>query len=256
VVPKDMQLAWKVNDVVNGNPMEGWLVRQGDQMVYHAPDVVNGPNLVLITASLNYPVTIHRKGALIIEFHQIEKAVLIDLIPDQLRCHVDINLVDSSVSPFYGGLVNGLPIYSDHVSFDVKIVFNANQSTATASNIINEAPTVVPSTKDFQNTRFTWLADPIGEINVTQVQLQSATLSLTDSIVRFIVVHSGAMIYGLTLSNAQNGTIYSSNPPQPFGGSVGVPQVLDMDLKKPAGSNLTIYSAAGVKLSYRFVVQP
>lgn len=103
--------------------------------------------------------------------------------------------------------------------------------TATMSDPINGPPGVTPPTKSFQGTDFVWLPDPIGEMNITGLAENYIALP-DDSVLVFSLRHSNATLYGTITKSSADGTIYTSTPPVPFTGSLGIPQILEIDLKR------------------------
>lgn len=247
-VPASLQETWKVNGDPDGNNTDGTITRSGNQAVYKAPANITSERTVRVSVLLVFQKTVYKKGGKIIEFSRVEKGVDIKLVPDkEYNFTVSITILDSTISPFYGGLKDGLPIYFDTAKFDVNIKAG-NTVNATVSNIRNGPPAVNPAAKAFQGTLFVWVSDPVGEINITSVIFPGGPMP-ADSVLSFSIVHSGAYFYGVTTKNAQTGEVYSTVPPAPF---PGLPQSISIDLKRPAP--YLSYVGLGGKYIYTAVI--
>lgn len=157
--------------------------------------------------------------------------MVIHLEPGVYNYHISLAMIDSAISPFYGGLKVGLPVYIDTAQFDLSIKVNNFTVTAKISNIVNGPPSVVPPVKTYQESQFIWIPDPNGVINITG--LEEGQISMDpDSTVSLIFLHSNAYSYGVMIKSARDGTIQSNEPPQLFGGNIGIPQSIEIDLKK------------------------
>lgn len=235
VIPKSQVKAWKVNGVTNGNATDGTIAQTEGGANYQAPDQIDKKRTVRISALLEIKFTLYDGKRKIGEYSSFEPGIDITLEPDkELSYTIQVNIVDSTISPFYGGPITSLPVYMDDAKFEFKIKFgnNAVQGTLTDTSIKNSAPTVSPSTTSFQGTTFKWISDQYGMIDISAVSLQSYNVLPADSVISLSIIHTNAHQYGVQTSSTENGTVFTNSPPRPYGYGIGFPQTIEIDLKR------------------------
>jgi hypothetical protein len=232
-VPDALVRSWKVNSDVGGNGTDGTIEGTGARVTYRAPAIIDRRRTVDISAPLNITVITTYRGQRT-ELPGFEPHLQITLEPTvvQYDYEATITYVDSTVSPFYGGLLSGLPVYSDKATFDVNVVIQNDVMAVRVYNIENQTPTVVPGTKGFQGTDYIWIPDSTGVINIDKVISSSFGAVPEDSVLQFSIQHKNANYPGGITQSSEDGTIYGNAPPYPFTGTLGIPQVFDVDLKR------------------------
>ena len=105
---------------------------------------------------------------------------------------------------------------------------------ATATNIINHAPTVTPASQTYPTPApgtftWTWVPDGIGETNITGVKVNS--YNANDTSVNLEFLHTGTLSPGNTWSSTVP-TLSGSISSQPLGGTSGLPSGTIVKLKE------------------------
>ncbi|MFL5740857.1 MAG: hypothetical protein ACJ75B_11610 [Flavisolibacter sp.] len=218
-IPASAQKSWMVNGLENGSDALGKIIRQGNKVIYRAPDQIDHEKDVRITVRMDIQQNIWKKGINVSHLNSIERGIDITLRPDTTYSyHVLVRVVDSTLSGFGG--IPDIPAYLDTASFDLAVKMST-PIVATASNIKNGAPTVTPAVKTYHTETFSWIADPYGETNITDVKLEYTPAMPADSIIQFNVTHEKTNYPGWLMKGA-DGSIFVNNPPRPMSG-FGIP---------------------------------
>ncbi|MGZ8511603.1 MAG: hypothetical protein ACXWWA_14550 [Chitinophagaceae bacterium] len=223
---------WKINGDTSGNNLVGTISANGSLAVYTAPSSIENQRTVQVSAEINYPIVFFNNGRVVASNNKFILFKNLTLLPSVFDYTVTISYVDSAVAGYKPG-----QIYKDSASFDLslkKTKDNMGLPTVltVASNFKNFAPTVTPLTQTYADPfgvstyTWEWIRDGVGLTNIIDVTLTS--FDFDDSTVNFELIHSGTLHTGFnwhtSLGNA------GTWPPQPFGGSQGLPQVMTMKL--------------------------
>jgi hypothetical protein len=118
---------WKVNGNIDGNSTDGMIIL-GSSLplaVYRSPGRIDKRRKVrvsvLLKGKFDVITPMYKKGKRI-DLVNVERAVDFTLEPPaEYNYHISIIQIDSTISPFYGGLKTGLPVYYDTAKFDLNI---------------------------------------------------------------------------------------------------------------------------------------
>jgi hypothetical protein len=231
-LPETAVSNWKVNGHAGGNSQDGTISGTGSKVTYTAPSSIEDRRTVQLSAEINYPIVFFNNGRLVASANKFILLKNITLLPSEFDYTVNISYVDSAVAGYKPG-----QIYKDSASFDLslkKTKDNLGLPTvlALASNFKNFAPTVKPLTQTYVDPLGTstytwgWIPDGVGLTNITDVTLKA--FDFNDSTVTLELVHTGTLHTGFNWSTSlgNSGTF----PPEPFGGSQGLPQVMTIKL--------------------------
>jgi hypothetical protein len=235
---------WKVNGITNGNSSVGTVIGSGVNAIYHAPANLDQPITVFVSAVLKITETFVR-GKTKTTIKNPQRGVLITVKPyAEYDFTIKLYYYDSTISTFYGQATSGsLPVYSDHAQFDVHIKAKPTYPELTlASGVQNFPPGISSSTYTYENSTFTWLADPVGIMDVSDAKLSSLPEFPDDSVLEVSLTHANASNYGRLVVTF--GVVTVSDAPLPFPSKIGIPGVFLLDLKKTP-PYLSIQLAAG-----------
>jgi hypothetical protein len=233
-VPDAYVTNWQVNSVGLGVGTDnGTIEGSGSAVTYKAPAQIPTTRIVRVSAHMKINLTIYYRGRRIDFPNGFDEGVNITLLSSQAEYKYTISMaiVDSSISPYYGGPLPNQPVYHDRATFDLKIKLNNGGITYDTSNLHNEAPTVTPATGTYDNEDFIWIPDSYGIINVAGIS-QNWFGFPEDSVLEFSVQHSHATFWGFMTQSSKDGTLFTKSEPQPYGGSTGFPQLFQVDLKR------------------------
>ncbi len=196
------------------------------------------PGVILARRTCNVEVItktheiIYKNGKPWLDLNPVKKLVTITLLPYwEYNLRITYAMEDSAFSQLTPYQFKPVPDYKDYVVFDINLKTTAFGVTETVTNIKNNPPTCVPSHYFTPLFTWDWVADPVGEINVVKVVGQDHELFPDDSICRFYVTHLSAQIPGFMSKNNVSGDV-DFEAPVPFTGGLGVPDVIDIDLKR------------------------
>jgi hypothetical protein len=230
----DNQIAgWQVDNIAYGDALRGKITPSlGAHALYTAPSIILDRKVVFVEVITRTHEIIYRNGKVWLDINPVKKGVAITLLPYwEYNLRITYTVEDSAFSQMNPVQGSRLPDYKDYVVFDLNLKTNAFGVTETVTNIKNNPPTCVPSHYTTPLETWDWLADPIGEINVDSVVNQDHDEFPDDSVLSFYVKHVGAIIPGFLVTNNVNGSVNQSGP-IPFTGGLGVPDVIDIDLKR------------------------
>jgi ZU5 domain len=230
--------SWQVNDVVGGTAATGTIARANPFSViapatYQAPDNIPQEMTVFVKCVTKIHEIIFKNGKQYEDNPKLSVKEPIKLIPPkEFNFTVTYEYRDSIFSTLYGILTpSGVPVYVDGMQFDVNIKAHLYESKVTITNVKNVPPVVSPNHAVTPLETFDWLADSIGMVNATKIFVDGQSALPADSIVRFYVDHTNAQLPGFLLRNNFDHTIQTI-PVTPFGGVLGFPETIDVDLKQ------------------------
>ncbi len=220
--------SWQVNDVVNGNPTLGTITKAAgfaERAVYQAPAAIPVAQTVFVKCVTKIHLITYKKGKVFEDNPHVTKGVILTLLPDEkLNFTVRYTVLDSNFSQLYG-IIKSPPVYSDTLIFDVSV----NGGAVTVGAPHNTPPNVVPPHAETPLQIFDWVPDPVGEINVKKIETDASMT--TDALIRFNMIHENAETPGFLLRSKIGMNVQTINS-QPFGGTLGFPEVLDIDIKR------------------------
>jgi hypothetical protein len=230
--PDNQIASWQVDGITNGDALHGTVTAStGAHAVYEAPGVILARRTCYVEVVTKTHEIIYKNGKPWLDINPVKKLVTITLLPYwEYNLRITFAMEDSAFSVLTPYQNKRLPDYKDYVVFDVNLKTNAFGVTETVTNIKNNPPTCAPSHYVTPLFTWDWVGDPFGEINVVSVVGEDHEFFPDDSICRFYVTHVTAAIPGF-ITTARDGTV-DLQPPVLFGGGLGVPDVIDIDLKR------------------------
>lgn len=236
-LPANRLSNWKVNGH-SGNSTDGTITPNGNTATYKAPANIPQKRTVQISVEAKYDIVVYNNGNVVSSVNQLILFMNLNLIPALYEFTVVTDYKDGGVAGFIG------QVYEDRASFDLTIQKTKDASgiptmVVLASNFKNYPPTVTPVTQTYPTPSGTftwnWVADAIGETNITDVKMNS----FGDSTVNLEFLHTGTLSPGNTWQST-NPNMSGSIPSAPLGGTYGVPSGIAIKLKAETQNYLPI----------------
>lgn len=232
---------WSVNAIPYGNTAFGTISPNGSQATYLSPIQILDATTVYVTVHINIKLAIWKKGKEVQQIDGFTKKIAIRLEPyHTYMLTVVLKYVDSAVDS-YDPANNLLPVYTDIVVLHLKVQAKLSQPIATLIETSNSEPSVTPSSYNYQFTKWEWLPDPYGVINVSDVKTDEAYAGLfsADSILQFDVTHTNAYLPGFKVTNLTGGGVAQFEQARAFS---GIPQDFKIEFKANDHSNADNFS--------------
>ncbi|HEY5919725.1 MAG TPA: hypothetical protein VIU13_20035, partial [Chryseolinea sp.] len=226
VVPSHLVTNWNVTPAVGSLQVVTGPV---GYVTYRAPANVETRQTVRVSAHVNVNVItyINRRR---VEFRGVDlyTDIVLEPIPPR-KYDISIEVVDSLISPFYGNKEIAIPVYRDQAKFEIELKFLGHFAQLNVSPIQNGEPTVTPATQEYGGTKFQWIPDPVGAINISEVSLTAISI-FSDSTLNFSLKHDNATLHGVIL---QTGEVTETHQPRSFDQEdMGYPGHFTLDLSK------------------------
>ena len=186
-VPDDDIGNWSVNGVVGGNAQDGTIVGPGRSAVYTAPAQIDKKRTVQVSAEVELIFDVYNNQQVV---NTLQKFVLftdVELIPDVMSFRVEIDLTVINTSSVFDD------VYKDAATMRVDVWPDID--SVVVSNIINQPPTVSPTTGTVGTVSAEWLPDKYGWMNVVSAFGATAPYQPNPNLdaVLLVLTHSGTL---------------------------------------------------------------
>ncbi len=230
IIPTSILGDWTVDGIPFGNKQVGTITPTSlSASIYHAPAV---SQITIFTIAVTFKIheMIYEKNKLVEDYSDFVRAVNITVYPMKYNFTVSLIEVDSvSICSSYNLLASDkVPVYTDQSTFDLLIKTTTSGLQATASNFRNQRPSVSPPSVILNNSRYEWIPDTVGVLNVTGVFMDIYPEMPDDSILNFTLTNN-AINVGTKVTDLSTG-VAATTPPLPYTDKTGALNYFLLDM--------------------------
>lgn len=243
-VPLNLVSGW----TVQGGAANGTIEPEGSEATYTAPASIDKDRQVVVSAFYKQELKIpsrKSKGHTVIQRLLTAYNVTLNLHPSNISFLVKVACDVTGFSNVYADQ------YHDECTFEVDV--KGGVVTVPPDKIVNQAPTVTPTSGTGKGEKATWIPDPIGVINI--ISGSGIVTPTPDSsgyrVIALLFTSQGTVDPSYSITDA-NGFTYTVDPaPVP-----GVPIDLDFQLRDDPQTPVDPLSGTGSPVKITITVTP